>query len=77
MTITDPIRRRVAVVPQPAVPAPLDVASWRDALVELLVLAEHGDLAAETSLRGWLSVDPSAAAASAAIRCAVDAVRSA
>ena len=77
MTVTDPVRPRVTVAPPPAGPAALDSTRWRDALVDLLVLAEHGDLDAAASLRGWLSVDPGAASASDAIRRVVDSVRAA
>ncbi|GAA4783383.1 hypothetical protein GCM10023200_16030 [Actinomycetospora chlora] len=77
MTVTDPVRSRVTVASPPAGPAAPHSAHWRDALVDLLVLAEHGDLDAAASLRGWLSVDPTAASATEAIRRVVDAVRAA
>ncbi|GAA4880849.1 hypothetical protein [Actinomycetospora straminea] len=75
MTVTHPPRPHVTVAAPVPDPAPPELASWRDALVELLVLAEHGDLAAARSLQGWLSVDPSAASACSTIRRAVAAVR--
>lgn len=77
MTFTDPLRPRMAAVTPPAGPAPLDSAARRDALVELLVLAEHGDTVAASSLQGWVEADPDAAAAFTTIRRDVDAVRSA
>ena len=42
-------------------------AGWREALVELLVLAEHGDVIAARRLRTWLSADPVASAVSSRI----------
>jgi hypothetical protein len=75
MTVSDLLRTRAIDVPHDT--ARRDDASWRDALVELLVLAEHGDVVAATSLRGWLAADSSVAAASTTIRQVVDAVRAA
>lgn len=43
-----------AFTPQPA------VGEWRDRLVELHVLAEHGDADAAAHAAGWLAVDDAA-----------------
>lgn len=67
MTITDAARPATSAPLSSASPAPPEIANWRDALVELLVLAEHGDASAASRLRGWLSVDPAAEAACARI----------
>lgn len=37
------------------------VPQWHDRLVELHVLAEHGDLDAAASAQRWLATDPAAA----------------
>jgi hypothetical protein len=49
--------------------------AWSEELVELLVLAEHGDEAAATRLSGWRAVDAVAETVSAAIARDVEAVR--
>lgn len=56
--------------PEPPDPAPVPgppTGSRRDELVELLVLAEHGDLAASAAVAAWLATDPAARSAWLAI----------
>ncbi|MDD7939627.1 hypothetical protein PHK61_14480 [Actinomycetospora lutea] len=78
MTITDPAppaSDHGAVAAPPPTAAPISEA-WRDALVDLLVLAEHGDAAAAGRLRGWTSVDPTAQAVVARMRRDIGSLRS-
>jgi hypothetical protein len=76
MTITDPIRERLVVrdtvdeALASAVPA-----DRREALVQLIVLTDHGDEVAARQLREWVAVDPTAEAMWMTIVRDVDAVR--
>ena len=48
---------------------------WRDALVELHILAEHGDTDAATRAARWLARDPAARHAWDAVQQTCDTVR--
>ena len=48
---------------------------WRDRLVELHVLAEHGDGAAAAAAARWLDDDPAARSAWQTVAHACDAIR--
>jgi hypothetical protein len=50
---------------------------WRDELVELLVLSEHGDAVAARRLRSWIAADATVRRAHAAILRDVVGVRAA
>jgi hypothetical protein len=52
------------------------VGSWHGELVELMVLAEHGDVPAGRRLRVWLSADAAARATFARISHDVEVIRS-
>ncbi|WP_433038261.1 hypothetical protein [Actinomycetospora sp. CA-053990] len=76
MTATDLTR--------PSTPDPLrtvhtrrSTEGWRDELVELLVLSEHGDAVAARTLRTWIATDAAVRRVHAAIVRDVVAVRAA
>jgi hypothetical protein len=65
---------RPATGPDAAMPGE-GTTEWRTALVELLVLAEHGDETAAGRLRTWASAEPAAGAVWSRIAEDVQSVR--
>lgn len=57
--VTAQTRIAAAATPMSGTPAAGDVG-WRDRLVELQVLAEHGDTDAADIAARWLATDPAA-----------------
>jgi hypothetical protein len=75
MLATDAICRSLGTALWATADAPPSAADERDELVELMVLAEHGDTNAAGTLQVRLDSDPAMRAVSDSITLVVDAVR--